>query len=67
MTKYIMMDTLGALVGYGIAKLILKKSKDVEDNNKDMMKLIIMILIIGLVIIFVRYPLMAFLVQFLND
>lgn len=62
-----MMDTLGALVGYGIAKLILKKSKDVEDNNKDMMKLIIMILIIGLVIIFVRYPLMAFLVQFLND
>lgn len=62
-----MMDTLGALVGYDIAKLILKKSKDVEDNNKDMMKLIIMILIIGLVIIFVRYPLMAFLVQFLND
>lgn len=62
-----MMNTLGALVGYGIARLILKKSKDVEDNNKDMMKLIIMILIIGLVIIFVRHPLMAFLLQFLND
>ena len=50
-----MMDTLGALVCYGIAKRILKNSKDAEDNNKDMMKRIIMILIIGFVIIFVRH------------
>lgn len=62
----LIMNTIGAFVGYGIAKIFLKKSKNSEAEDKDRMKLIVMILLIGAVIVFVRYPLVAFLLKLLN-
>ena len=61
-----MMNTIGALVGYGIAKLILRKNRKAEDKDRDGIKLVAMIFIIGLVIVFVRYPFMEFLLKWLK-
>ena len=63
----LIMNTLGALAGYGIAKIILRKSKNSESEDKDRMKLLLMILIIVLTIAFVRYPLVGFLFKLLNS
>lgn len=62
----LMMNTIGALVGYGIAKLILRKNRKAEDKDRDGIKLVAMIFIIGLVIVFVRYPFMEFLLKWLK-
>ena len=62
----LMMNTIGALVGYGIAKLFLRKGEQSESENKDIMKLVVMILIIVLTIAFIRYPLVALLFDLLN-
>ena len=62
----LIMNTIGSFVGYVIAKMFLRKSKNFESENKDRTKLIVMILIIGFVIVFVRYPLVAFLFKLLN-
>lgn len=62
----LMMNTIGALVGYGIAKLFLRKGEQSESENKDIMKLVVMILIIVLTIAFIRYPLVALLFNLLN-
>ena len=62
----LMMNTVGALVGYGIAKLILRKRKHSEPEDQDIRKLVVMILVIVLIIAFVRYPLVALLFPFFN-
>lgn len=62
----LIMNTTGALVGYGIAKLILRKNGKAEDKDRDGIKLVAMIFIIGLVIVFVRYPFMEFLLKWLK-
>lgn len=62
----LIMNTIGALAGYGISKIILGKNHNYEREDKDQMKLFFMILVIGLVIVFVRYPLMELLYEFLN-
>lgn len=41
----LMMNTIGALVGYGIAKLILRKNGKAEDKDRDGIKLVAMIVI----------------------
>ena len=62
----LIMNTIGALAGYGISKIILGKNHYFEEEDKDRMKLFVMILAIGLVIVFVRYPLMEFLYEVLK-
>ena len=62
----LMMNTIGALVGYGIAKLILRKSKNSESDNHDIIKLLAMILMIVLTIALIRYPLVALLFRLLR-
>ena len=62
----LIMNTLGAFVGYGIAKLILQKNMSNEEKDKDLMKLIVMLLIIEFLIFFVRYPFVAFLFRIMD-
>ena len=62
----LIMNTLGAFAGYGIAKLIVRKSGNSESEDWDIPKLIVMILIVCVVIAFVRYPLVGYLFQVLN-
>lgn len=62
----LLMNTIGAFLGYGIARLFLRKSKNSEAEDKDIMKLVVMILIILVMIAFVRYPLIAFLFKLLK-
>lgn len=62
----LMMNTIGALVGYGIAKLFLRKGEQSESENKDIMNLVVMILIIVLTIVFIRYPLVSLMFDLLN-
>ena len=62
----LIMNTIGTLAGYGIAKLIRKKSKSVDEEDRNRMKLIGLILLVGLVIVFIRYPLTAFLFRILG-
>ena len=57
----LIMNTIGALIGYGIAKLILKKDGNNDEEDKDIMKLIGMILLVVFITVFIRYPLVAFL------
>lgn len=59
----LLMNTIGALAGYGIARLIIGKKESNEENNKDILKLVAMILIVILTIVLVRYPLVSFLFE----
>lgn len=62
----LMMNTLGALAGYGIAWLFLRKCEHSEPANQDIMKLVVMISIIVFIIAFVRYPLVSLLFDLFN-
>lgn len=62
----LIMNTFGALAGYGISKMIMGKNHNYEKEDKDRMKLFVMILVIGLVIVFVRYPIMECLYEVLK-
>ena len=54
----LIMNTLGTLVGFLLAKLILRHRTAVYRGKKDWLELIVVNAIILLVIVFVRYPLM---------
>ena len=54
----LIMNTLGTLVGFLIAKLIFRHRTSVYRGKKDWLELIVVNAIILLVIVFVRYPLM---------
>lgn len=50
----LIMNTLGCVVGYGMAKLILRKKDDTEEVNRDVIKLVGMILVSVWVVVFVH-------------
>lgn len=50
----LIMNTLGAMVGYGIATLILRKRNKNEEADNDIVKLIVMILISIFVVVFIH-------------
>lgn len=54
----LIMNTLGTLVGFLLAKLVLRRRTAVYRGKKDWLELIVVNAIILLVIVFVRYPLM---------
>lgn len=62
----LMMNTIGALAGYGIARIFLRKHERSESEDKDIMKLVVMILIIVFIIAFIRYPLVSLMFDLLN-
>ena len=53
----ILMNTLGAFIGFLAAKLFIRNKKTTEKENGDLWKLIAVNVVILLVIVFVRYPL----------
>ncbi len=62
----LIMNTLGALVGYLAAKVIIRKSWDNGKDNRDILKLIVMIIISILVVVFVNNPFMTVLLRTLG-
>lgn len=62
----LIMNTLGALVGYFVAKVIIRKSWDDGENDKDILKLVVMIIISILVVVFVINPLMTIILRALG-
>ena len=62
----LIMNTLGALVGYPAAKVIIRKSWDNGKDNRDILKLMVMIIISILVVIFVNNPLMTIILRTLG-
>lgn len=53
----ILMNTLGAFIGFLAAKIFIRNMKAAEKENGDLCKLIAVNVVILLVIVFVRYPL----------
>ena len=62
----LIMNTLGTLVGFLLAKLIFRHRTAVYRGKKDWLELMIVNAIIPLVIVFVRYPLMEVMLNLLN-
>ena len=62
----LIMNTLGALVGYLVAKVIIRKSWDNGKDNRDILKLMVMIIISIFVVIFVNNPLMTIILHTLG-
>ena len=54
----LIMNTLGTLVGFLLAKLVLRRRTAVYRGKKDWLELVIVNGIVLLVIVFIRYPLM---------
>lgn len=54
----LLMNSLGTLLGYFVAKLLFKRQKGRFGDKKDWIRLSVINIIIILVIVFVRYPLM---------
>ena len=62
----LIMNTLGTLVGFLIAKLIFRHRTALYRGRKDWLELIVVNAIILLVIVFVRYPLMEVMLNLLK-
>lgn len=62
----IIMNTLGTLAGYFIGAVIAKKSKKQVKNDKDVIKLVMMILTGILVVVFINQPLMESILTAMN-
>lgn len=56
----LLMNTIGTLIGFGVAKMFMRHRKTVYKESKDWMKLIAINSVILLVIVFIRYPMVAF-------
>ena len=54
----LLMNTLGAVVGFLLAKLIFRHRSAVYRGKKDWLELVVINVIVLLVIVFIRYPLM---------
>ena len=54
----LLMNTLGTLFGFIIAKMCLRHKKSNDKDNKDLLKLIVINSVVLLVIVFIRYPMM---------
>ena len=59
----LIMNTLGTLVGFLIAKLIFRHRTAVYRGRKDWLELVIVNAIVLLTIVFIRYPLMEFILN----
>ena len=62
----LIMNTLGTLVGFLLAKLILRHRTAVYRGKKDWLELVIVNGIVLLVIVFIRYPLMEAMLKLLK-
>ena len=62
----LIMNTLGTLVGFLLAKLVLRRRTAVYRGKKDWLELVIVNGIVLLVIVFIRYPLMEAIVNLLK-
>ena len=62
----LIMNTLGTLVGFLLAKLVLRRITAVYRGKKDWLELVIVNGIVLLVIVFIRYPLMEAMLKLLK-
>ena len=62
----LMMNTLGTLAGFLLAKLIFRHRAALYRGKRDWMKLVVVNIIVLLVIVFIRYPLMEVMLNLLN-
>lgn len=62
----LIMNTLGTLVGFLLAKLVLRRRTAVYRGKKDWLELVIVNGIVLLVIVFIRYPLMEAILNLLK-
>ena len=62
----LIMNTLGTLVGFLLAKLVLRRRTAVYRGRKDWLELVIVNGIVLLVIVFIRYPLMEAMLKLLK-
>ena len=62
----LIMNTLGTLVGFLLAKLVLRRRTAVYRGKKDWLELVIVNGIVLLVIVFIRYPLMEVMLKLLK-
>ena len=62
----LIMNTLGTLVGFLLAKLVLRRRTAVYRGKKDWLELVIVNGIVLLVIVFIRYPLMEAMLKLLK-
>lgn len=60
------MNTLGAFLGYCIGAFIVRKN-DEEEENKDAIKLIVMVLMSILVVVFINNPLMTVILRAMGE
>lgn len=63
----LIMNTLGAFLGYFIGAFIVHKADKEEENEKDMVKLLIMVTISILVVVFINNPLMTIFLRALGE
>ncbi|MGM9660722.1 MAG: VanZ family protein [Faecousia sp.] len=61
----LLMNTLGAVVGFLLAKLIFRHRSAVYRGKKDWLELVVINTIVLLVIVFIRYPLMEVILPYL--
>ena len=62
----LIMNTLGTLVGFLLAKLVLRRRTAVYRGKKDWLELVLVNGIVLLVIVFIRYPLMEAMLKLLK-
>ena len=62
----LIMNTMGTLVGFLLAKLVLRRRTAVYRGKKDWLELVIVNGIVLLVIVFIRYPLMEAMLKLLK-
>ncbi len=55
----LLMNTFGTIIGFIVANMFLRHKKNVYKDNKDLLKLIVINSVVLLVIVFIRYPMMA--------
>lgn len=60
------MNTLGAFLGYCIGAFIVRKN-DEEEENKDAIKLIVMVIMSILVVVFINNPLMTMILRAMGE
>lgn len=60
------MNTLGAFLGYCIGAFIVRKDEE-EEVNKDVIKLIVMVIMSILVVVFINNPLMTMILRAMGE
>lgn len=55
----LLMNTLGTAIGFAFAKIFLRHRKHANKEHRDLLKLVVINSVVLVVIIFIRYPMMA--------